>query len=243
MPNNCSTPAAYLTSTPSSWPGAAGHPEGGAGEHGPSQHAEGVGPPHLPQRHRLLDFPEDVHHPAGPHRSGRVHAPPQPAQPWDAADSTGRKRTNQTHVGLFPSRASGIHKSGANSIDIRRHRCIKRSPLPLSISGRMNYHPPPWHSRRAYQSDGCCQCEWCFDRMLYSAPRLRSYQRRFNLKRPCLRACAHKRVRMHPSGAQHPQTAFLKSLLKMIVSVGHPSPLILICLCWQAFLRAAKRWY
>lgn len=48
----------YLTSTPSSCsqPGPAGHPEGGAGEHGASQHAEGVGSPHIPQRHRLLDL-------------------------------------------------------------------------------------------------------------------------------------------------------------------------------------------
>lgn len=50
--------------------GPAGHPEGGAGEHGASQHAEGVGTPHIPQRYRLLDVPEDVHHPAGPDRSG-----------------------------------------------------------------------------------------------------------------------------------------------------------------------------
>ena len=45
--------ARLLISTPTSCllPGSAGHPERGAGQHGASQHAKGVGSPHLPQRH------------------------------------------------------------------------------------------------------------------------------------------------------------------------------------------------
>lgn len=35
----------------------------------------------------------------------------------------------------------------------------------------------------------------------------------------------------HQNGAQDPQTAFSKSLLKMIVSVNQTAPLILIGLC------------
>lgn len=45
--------------------GSPRHPEGGAGQHGTTQHAEGVGIAHLPKCHRLLDVPKDVHHPAG----------------------------------------------------------------------------------------------------------------------------------------------------------------------------------
>lgn len=61
--------------------GVAGHPEGSTGQHGTTQHAEGMGAAHLPQRHRLLDLPQDVHYPAGSYRPGRVHAAPQPPQP------------------------------------------------------------------------------------------------------------------------------------------------------------------
>lgn len=40
------------------------------------------------------------------------------------------KSTRARNMSDSLSRASGIHVTGANSIDIRSHRCIKRSPLP-----------------------------------------------------------------------------------------------------------------
>lgn len=139
------------------------------------------------------------------------------------------------------SRASGIHVTGANSIDKHSHRCIKRSPLPspyLAVWITILPHDIHAISRQPLSIQGMF-----WQNVIFSSSALQ-LSKTFQFEEAVfVCACACLSVHTHPPGAQGPQTAFSKSLLKMIVSVGHPSPLILIGLCWQAFLRAAKHWY
>lgn len=140
------------------------------------------------------------------------------------------------------SRAQGILVTGDNSIATVVHRCIKRSPLPslylavwltftvtfmLVLSVKL-----PLSMRRMF---------W---RNIIFRPSVLQLSKTFQFQEGvCARAWIYTHSHAPPNGVQDLQTAFSKSLLKMIVSVSQTSPLILIGLCWQAFLRAAKQWY
>lgn len=142
------------------------------------------------------------------------------------------------------SRASGIHVTGSNSIDIHSHRCIKRSPLPSPyLVVWITVRPHDIHASPISQPAAVNAKDVLTEHYIQSL--CSTAIKDVSIWRDHVCVCVHLPLSLctHPSGARGLQTAFSKSLLKMIVSVSQTSPLILIGLCWQAFLRAAKHWY
>lgn len=144
-----------------------------------------------------------------------------------------------TCVTLFQGQVGSMCR-GPNSIDVHSHRCIKRSPY---LAVWITILPHDIHATPISQPAAVNAKDVLTERYIQSlcSTAIKDVSIWRGRVCVCVRVCLS--VHTHPSGARGPQTAFSKSLLKMIVSVGHPSPLILIGLCWQAFLRAAKHWY
>lgn len=144
-----------------------------------------------------------------------------------------RKHTQTAMCWTSCEGESEISLTGANSIDIHTLRCINRSPLPSPYQAVwITILPHDIHARPISQPPLSMQ-RMFWQSVIFSPTAQLSKTFQFE---EAMFVCAST----HLSAAQGLQAAFSKSLLKMIVSVGHPSPLILIGLCWQAFLRAAK---
>lgn len=131
------------------------------------------------------------------------------------------------NVSHRPSRTQGILVTGGNSIAPHANGSIKRSPS-ASLAAWLTFSVTFMLVLSVKLPSSMQRMFW--QNIIFSPSVLQLSE-------------AHTRTHTHQNGAQDLQTAFSKSLLKMIVSISQTAPLILIGLCWQAFLWAAKQWY